>query len=132
MAARLAEFLSTAAARGFAWGQHDCMLFAADWARELTGRDPAMAFRGGYETEDEAREIVQEFGGAEALIRSALGVGWREVCGDRRAGDIVLADPPGHGEPIAGIAADARRSALLTRRGLVVSSVPVLRAWRHG
>lgn len=54
----LADFLSIAASRGFVWGEHDCMMFAADWARTLTGKDPAQGWRGSYSNQLEAAEII--------------------------------------------------------------------------
>jgi hypothetical protein len=129
----LAVFLSRAASRGFVWGTHDCMLFAADWALALTGSDPAAAWRGTYNNEATARELMIDCGGAHALMGQALAaIGWHPVCGDRQAGDIVLADPPRHAAPSAGVVSHNGRVALLTRRGLVFWPSPMLWAWRHG
>jgi hypothetical protein len=133
MAARLAAFLSQAAARGFVWGAHDCMLFAADWARDLTGRDPAARWRGTYADEAAAREIMRGAGGPVALVQDALeACGWgRAVQPGEAAGDIVLCVPPHHGEPMAGIVTPSGRTALLTRTGLVLWPVPAMWAWHH-
>lgn len=129
----LAEFLSAAAARGFCWGTHDCMLFAADWARELTGADPAVAWRGSYDSQSGALAILTAEGGHISIMAQGLQPhGWRRVATEEtEPGDIVLAEPVRH--PVAaGIAVARARIALLTRRGLVVGPIPVTAAWRHG
>jgi uncharacterized protein DUF6950 len=130
VAADLAAFLSRAAARGFCWGEHDCMLFAADWARELTGEDPAAPWRGAYSDEAGAKTILSAAGGMTAIMSGALR-GWRKVR-DEAAGDIVVASVPHHDAPLAGVATYGGRVALATRRGLVVARVPVMLGWRHG
>ena len=50
----------------FRWGGvggDDCMTFAASWALEMTGADPAADLRGTYRTKEEAHAIVASFGG---------------------------------------------------------------------
>ncbi|WIY23357.1 DUF6950 family protein [Parasedimentitalea psychrophila] len=38
------------AAKPFIWGETDCMLCLADWVLRVTGRDPAAAVRGVYDS----------------------------------------------------------------------------------
>jgi hypothetical protein len=110
------------------------MLFAADWARELTGRDPAAPFRGTYADEAGAMAIVTRAGGWVPLVQDALdGCGWERVLDpSEQEGDVILGVPPHHGVPVACIATTGGRAALLTRHGLVVWPVPRMWAWRHG
>jgi len=132
MAPLLTAFLTDAARRDFVRGRNDCMLFAADWVRTLTGRDPAAACRGVYDTEAGANAIISAAGGPEQIIDDNLRpLGWHRVSGDTARGDIALVAPPGH-EPTAGVAVGAKRIALLSHRGLVVWPLPVIAAWRHG
>jgi uncharacterized protein DUF6950 len=142
----LSLFLSESAARHFEWGRHDCMLFCADWALALTGRDPARHWRGAYRGEADGRQLLAERGGAEAVMgRELEAAGWHRLApieaaptyeGHRRfgfallEGDIVLTEPPGHRDRNAGIASSARHIALLTRDGVMIWPVPVLAAWR--
>jgi hypothetical protein len=130
LAARLAEFLSQAAARGFRVGEHDCMLFVADWARALTGWDPAAPWRGHYTDKAGADAIVAAAGGPKLLLDAALiPCGWGVAGIKVRAGDIVLAAL--HNEWLAGIVTAAGDVALLTRHGIVTGAAHVMYAWRH-
>jgi hypothetical protein len=107
------------------------MLFAADWALALTGRDPAAAWRGTYCSKEEAIVIIHEAGGMMHLMHRALGLcGWAPAPGDE--GDIALVRRSHHADPAAAVCVSRQRVALLTRRGLVVSHCPIMDAWRHG
>ena len=68
--ARLSELVTRAHALPFAWGSHDCCLWAADAVVALTGRDPAIDLRGLY---------FDEFGAYRALraVGGLLGAGQR-------------------------------------------------------
>jgi hypothetical protein len=133
----LPAFLSRAAARGFRWGKHDCMLFAADWVLALTGRDPAAAWRGTYFDEASAAGIVAWNGGEGALLRRGLEAagGWQVADDEPREGDIVLVRLPNHaGMVAAGIGAGGGKVATLTRTGLVVwpaNEANVRAVWRR-
>lgn len=48
--ARLVAYLHEARLRPFAFGQHDCSLFAADCVAAMTGADMAAEWRGRYAT----------------------------------------------------------------------------------
>lgn len=66
----LARYLRTATGRRFAWGEHDCALFVADWVRQATGHDAAGAHRGAYRGRQAAAEILGR-GGLPAFFRRA-------------------------------------------------------------
>lgn len=57
----------------FAWGRHDCCLFAADCVAAITGADPAADLRGRYATASSAQRLLVAFGGLAALARRRLG-----------------------------------------------------------
>jgi hypothetical protein len=59
-------------AEPFAWGGHDCCLFASDAVQALTGHDPAADLRG-YRTEREALRIIQAQGGLRAIAQARAG-----------------------------------------------------------
>lgn len=59
----------------FRWGGiggDDCMTFAASWALESCGVDPAAELRGAYKTQDEAHSIMQSHGGAVPFMEKHL------------------------------------------------------------
>jgi hypothetical protein len=67
---RLAAILQARQNAPFAWGQHDCALFAADVAEALTGSDPAATLRGSYSTDAEAEAVCPA--GLEAAAAALL------------------------------------------------------------
>ena len=64
---RLDALVSTSLRLPFAWGVHDCCLFAANWVLAATGTDPAADVRGTYSTAAQASALVQRLGGLQAL-----------------------------------------------------------------
>ena len=69
----LARFIETRRNMPFAWGTHDCALFAADAVKAITGVDHAALFRGLYDTRDQAEAIVAQYGGLRLFINYILG-----------------------------------------------------------
>lgn len=57
----------------FAWGEHDCCLFAADCVQAMTGADPAAAYRGRYDSELGAARLLKAAGGVRGLLTEAFG-----------------------------------------------------------
>jgi hypothetical protein len=51
----------------FAWGAHDCCMWAADAVLAKTGRDPAAQFRGAYSDAMGAARLIESLGGIEAI-----------------------------------------------------------------
>lgn len=56
--ARLAEQTARAFYKPFAWGQHDCALFAADCIDAMTDARIAQRYRGTYKTAAQAKRIT--------------------------------------------------------------------------
>lgn len=56
----------------FQWGVNDCLLWPADVAYALTGEDPALEFRGTYDSALSAMRIVKGAGGIGKLISQQL------------------------------------------------------------
>lgn len=73
----------------FEWGVSDCALWAANWVRDITGRDIAEAFRGRYTTSRGSLIALKRYGaGSLAATMSAL----LPECDDASAagrGDLV-------------------------------------------
>lgn len=68
---RLAEAVESARARAFAWGQHDCGLWARSVAVALTGQDPA-PWLTGYASEEALAALLDMRGGLEEAVAAAM------------------------------------------------------------
>lgn len=115
----------------FAWGGHDCVLFAADAVLAMTGTDPAAAWRGQWTSAREAFRLLRPLGG---LAAAAAGAGLPEVP-PRMAqrGDVVLLRAPGRAGSMRGALGVClgERIAAPGGRGLVMAGLGEgVRAWR--
>lgn len=52
----------------FKWGEHDCVLWAANAALAITGSDPAAEYRNEYSSPLGAARILKDGGGMESLV----------------------------------------------------------------
>lgn len=76
-----------------AWGTHDCVTFAADCVRELTGEDLMEGLRGTYDGPVGAAGVLRGLGVESVGDLAALYL--PEVApSEARRGDIVLAKEP--------------------------------------
>ena len=101
----LDDAITGAREKPFAWGQHDCCLFAADVAYAITGVDAAKSLRGTYSTQEEAALIISAAGGFNKLIDGlAAAHGWRQCAtAAARRGDLVQYESPDHDGPALGV-----------------------------
>lgn len=122
----LAAHLRAGAARAFAWGEHDCCVFACGWVKARRGVDPAARWRGRYRTAGGAARHLRRGGGLDALAGRAmaeagLGVTTRPVPGDvglvKTAQGLALAIRTPTGWACAGPA------------GITVAPFAMLAAW---
>lgn len=93
--ALLDNWIAARQAARFVWGESDCAMFVADWTAALTGRDPAAAYRGRYDSEATARRT----GGEGAALARRFDRAFR-AAGFPRArrpvpGDVGLVRPAG-------------------------------------
>lgn len=70
---RLGDLIGQRMRAPFAWGRHDCVMFAADAVLAVTGADLAQGLRGTYTTADEAAAVLQQHGGLIELCIRRLG-----------------------------------------------------------
>lgn len=124
------EYLRGLAGKRTQYGECDCLLAVADWARELTGVDVGALYRGTYNSEEGWRAIVAANGGIVRLVDSTcddLGlVRIREPV----AGDLGVVDLPEVG--LMGAICSGSRWVMLTDRGLAALTTPAARvatAW---
>lgn len=124
----LANYLRERADRPFEWGVNDCCIFAADWVRLVTGRDPAFYLRDMYGSEAGAELVLEENGGIARIVTEALGLALPTVATAQR-GDVVLFES-GNG-PALGICAGEKFAAMRDSGGIGYFSMRhAVTAWR--
>ena len=126
-----------AAGRPFAWGQHDCSLFAGSCVAAMTGADPMARFRGHYTSKRGAYALAKRFaGGGVAALWQALAAeyGWPEIAPLRASGgDVAVVALEDVGDVLAVVALDGRAVLIAAPDGLTTRPLKaVARAWRVG
>jgi len=123
----LAAHLAAARTRPFAWGDHDCVLWSAEWVATLSGTDPAADWRGKYATAEEAASVLAAMGFTSWADLAAPHLPAIPVARARR-GDI-MAHPVNGGLGIC----DGIHAYFVTERGLTrVEYTKCPRAWAVG
>ncbi len=79
----LESYIGEQARRRYAWGEHDCILFVADWIALYRGVDLAADMRGSYNNEIEGKKLFAGHGGLPRLIGKVM----------RRAGFMLTRTP---------------------------------------
>ena len=132
---RLYAHLQTSAQLPFAWGVHDCALFACAGVAALTGIDPAAGLRGTYTSRFGATSVVlREAGGFENLVeRLAARHDMKEVPPKRaQRGDLVLFDSQ-DGPALGQVHLDGVHVFSAAPDGLALVPLALCRrAWRVG
>ena len=124
--ALLHDYLLEAESRPFAWGEHDCALWAAGWVRLSTGDDFASAWRGRYRTARGAKALMTRrgFSGVAAIASAHL---CEIPVPLAQRGDLLL-----HPSDSLGVCAGAR-GYFVTESGLLAEAALACgRAWRVG
>jgi hypothetical protein len=122
--AMLYDHIRNARSRPFAWGQHDCVLWSADWVLKMTGIDPASQWRGTYGTEEGARQVL-----AALELETVAELADRHLTAitpsQAHRGDIML-----HPNGMLGIC-DGPHAYFLTTEGTTrIAFLSCPRAWR--
>lgn len=127
----LDQFLDAAAARPFRDGEHDCLLWLADWVRELTGVDTAQDLRGRYRTSLGQARYLKANGGPQAVVEQraqAAGLVRLETPAPGAVGVLAAFVAPARCGVVGGIYT-GRRWAILARRGLLLVKADPIAAW---
>lgn len=111
----------------FVWGQTDCVMATANYVRDLTGKDPAAAWRGTYDDEGGAVALYGAFGGVLGLVSHAAHLSELQSLDAPVAGSPVVCDLGG--KEIAGVWL-GDRVAFMSLRGCVEMRAKVLGAWK--
>lgn len=87
---RLVDFIAANVARPYKYGQHDCLLFAANAVKAVTGKDHGRGHRGKYKNAASASRYLRGlgFGSPEELLDSLFD---EKPVGFAQRGDLVLA-----------------------------------------
>lgn len=127
----LGEFLRASAARRRVPGEWDCCTFPAAWAIANGFVDPMAEWRGRYETEGQALDLIADAGGlADLFVRGMAVANIPEATGDFQPGDIGVVQLLGEQ---AGAVYTGKRWALVADRGMAFASIAnehIVRAWR--
>lgn len=133
----LTRFLNEAAARPFAWGEWDCLLWLAEWVKVNRGIDPAAGLRGEYGSMLTAAKVVKRAGGMSALVEKQVRpFGIKRVEASQR-GDIAVIPVAGPGTEhfgsLAGSIILEGSAALFCQDGLLfnrLTDAPPVAVWR--
>lgn len=88
--ASFAALVASRATVPFAWGTHDCCVWAADAVKAVTGVDFAENFRGTYTDEESAAVVLAQFEEVDQLATTYLGE--PTTVSFATVGDIILFD----------------------------------------
>jgi hypothetical protein len=128
---RLAALVERARARRFVWGQHDCMTFAADAVRAMTGIDPIAGWRGRYASEEEGDALLGPDGLESFVAHLMAGLGVPEASPRHvQRGDWAMVTLPRTDRLWNGVCL-GESVAMPAEHGLVfVPAARVARCWR--
>lgn len=92
----LSRWLDHQSTLQWAYGEHDCVIFAADWVRAWTNNavDLAEGIRGTYATRDDADAVLARLGGIEGLADAKLGAAGFKRIQLPTDGDVGLIEAP--------------------------------------
>lgn len=89
---RLKTYLDRVSEDRFAWGEHDCAMFAAGAVRAMTGVDFGADLRGTYSTATSAKERLREIGDGTLLKYMRRNFGEALPVSLAKRGDLVMRD----------------------------------------
>lgn len=129
VAEQVGAYLDAASRSPWVWGRHDCCQFVRGWVVEVTGRDPAAAWR--YDSEMAAALMAHRRGGLVALFAELAQASGFPPTAHPRTGDIgIIQALTLQGVHPVGAIRTERGWAFLTRGGIARADVESLAAWR--
>lgn len=125
---RLAAYVADVMSKPFAWGEHDCCLWAAGVAQAQTGQDLAAPYRGTYSDEHGAAQVLRKLRGLKGV---GDGLGSPIAPAFSTNGDIGIIRAPSGKRVMALFTGHVW--LFVTARGLQVAAPDrVIHAWRVG
>ncbi len=130
----LEQEITRASALPFEWGTHDCALFACNAILAMTGDDPAIDFRGIYDSEESANAALEAFAGG-GLLETAEKICARLAYPETAPafagrGDVALCDLP-TGNTLGIVSLNGREVLVAAPHGLLrVPFSKIIKAWK--
>lgn len=129
------QFLIDHANKPFAWGSHDCALFAANAVEAITGVDIASEFRDKYTTQLAAIRTISKITGGSTVVDAVAHCAEKHGLAEHsyplmaKRGDLVVIDNAG--TLIAGVVhLNGRHVISVSETGLVRLPITnIVRAW---
>lgn len=120
----------------FEWGETDCFCFASDCIKATTGYGPMDMYKGLYDSEESAWDILREgrvidgvhhrYNGLHGFWSSFLGE--PKNIGGAAVGDIALVKVPYHENEIVGVVNDTGRYIYTQSKNQYLVEFPLSRA----
>ncbi|MBX3480079.1 MAG: hypothetical protein KF842_06740 [Caulobacter sp.] len=127
--ALLEAWVAGAELRTWAHGEWDCLMAPCDWARALTGVDPAQPWRGRYDSAAGANAILTAAGGMARLVdRRLRALGWIRVR-EPRSGDFGVVTLADSGATRFGAVRYGGRWVIATADGMLTCMARARAAW---
>lgn len=123
-------YIDEVAALGWQYGERDCLLWLADWAKRNTGKDGGAEWRGRYRTALGCARVLNRSGGMEACIERGAALAGMVETDSPVVGAVGLVNvlTPKGVAPVGAIFTGVRW-AVLTREGVLSVRATPLRAW---
>jgi hypothetical protein len=111
----------------FEWGQKDCVLFACDLAKAITGKDPAEKIRGKYNSKKTALSLIKKEPVAPEIVMND----YFEIIhiGFAQRADIVFRRNEDGGFNF-GLVWDGKAVFMAENQGIVFEKLEGLTVWR--
>ena len=121
------KYIDEAITAKFEWGQKDCVLFACDLAKMITGKDPAEKIRGKYHSKKTALSLIKKEPIAPEIVMNDYFE--RIHIGFAQRADIVFRRNDDGGFNF-GIVWDGKAVFLAENQGIVFEKLEGLIVWR--
>ena len=121
------DYIGDALNQEFVWGKRDCVLFACDLARAITGKDPAEKIRGKYKSQKSALFLISNEPTAPEIVMNDYFQ--RIHIGFAQRADIVFRRKENGGFNF-GIVWDGKAVFLAEGKGIVFEKLEGLTVWR--
>ncbi len=130
VSADLQIYTMQAASKPWIDGENDCCTLAADWCVARGHSDPMERWRGKYDSEDGAREFIDDYGGLVALWLVGMADAGIEETETPEIGDIGIVQVLGkRGPELVGAICTGRWWQMRSPRGIYAGKIKPLIAW---